>query len=561
MSHTAQTEDAARKHSRKPRWWRATWFEWTAAILAIFIVALTIAAEYVLHHVGPIVRNRVVQTLTVRFHAPVQLDDLQISLLRGIEVEGSGLRVLTKTSQPLINVQHFRFRTSVEGLLHEPTHLTFVRVDGMQIHLPTRDDRGSLFDLTYPQHPGAKPRIAFTAEEILAANTTIVIPTSNAAKQPLTLTISRLDLHNIGPGEPLVYDAQLINPKPTGDIHAVGHFGPWNAADPRTTGIDGTYTFEHADLSTIKGIHGTLSSKGSYSGVLDRMTIDGTTDTADFSLDTSLHPEPLTTVFHAYVDATSGDTTLDPVRGRLQHSDIVARGTIENIRGQGHDIALDVTMPQARVEDVLQLAVKSSPPLLRGQLSLKMKLHIPPGKSRVMEKVQISGAMQIHNVVFQKVKWQDQIDGISMRAQGKPEDAKEAENDRVPEANAQMSLNFRTDHGVIFVDDLDYRMPGAEALMNGVYSSDGRVFDFKGHVRTQAKASQMVTGWKSLLLMPFDHMLQKNGAGLELPVSIDGTEGGIHFGLALDGTSNESSRQIAEGIKAKASLSTKRSTR
>ena len=72
--------------------------------------------------------------------------------------------------------------------------------------------------------------------------------------------------------------------------------------------------------------------------------------------------------------------------------------------------------------------------------------------------------------------------------------------------------------------------------MNGVYSLDGQVFEFKGHVKTEASASQMVTGWKSILLMPFDKMLKKNGAGMELPVSkYSGTGDEPHFGLALEG--------------------------
>jgi hypothetical protein len=59
---------------------------------------------------------------------------------------------------------------------------------------------------------------------------------------------------------------------------------------------------------------------------------------------------------------------------------------------------------------------------------------------------------------------------------------------------------------------------------------DGRVqlvdstYEFQGKVRTEATASQMTTGWKSLLLTPFDKLLKKNGAGLELPIKVTGTK-------------------------------------
>jgi len=51
-------------------------------------------------------------------------------------------------------------------------------------------------------------------------------------------------------------------------------------------------------------------------------------------------------------------------------------------------------------------------------------------------------------------------------------------------------------------------------------------------VRTEATASQMTTGWKSLILKPFDGLLKKNGAGLELPVKITGTRS--TYDLKLD---------------------------
>ena len=85
---------------------------------------------------------------------------------------------------------------------------------------------------------------------------------------------------------------------------------------------------------------------------------------------------------------------------------------------------------------------------------------------------------------------------------------------------------------------MDGEMPGALVLMNGVYSMDGNVFEFKGHVRTEATASQMVGGWKGLLLSPLDRFLKKDGAGLELPIGISGTTGDVHLGLALNGAND-----------------------
>ena len=80
---------------------------------------------------------------------------------------------------------------------------------------------------------------------------------------------------------------------PKGDIHAVGTFGPWNTETPGDSTVTGKYTFQHADLNTIKGIGGTLHSVGEFTGRLDRIEVHGTADVPNFSLDTANHPVPL----------------------------------------------------------------------------------------------------------------------------------------------------------------------------------------------------------------------------------------------------------------------------
>ena len=59
---------------------------------------------------------------------------------------------------------------------------------------------------------------------------------------------------------------------------------------------------------------------------------------------------------------------------------------------------------------------------------------------------------------------------------------------------------------------------------------DGNPFGFDGKVRLDAILSQMVTGWKSILLKPADPFFSKHGAGTELPVKVAGTQAEPHFG-------------------------------
>jgi hypothetical protein len=78
---------------------------------------------------------------------------------------------------------------------------------------------------------------------------------------------------------------------------------------------------------------------------------------------------------------------------------------------------------------------------------------------------------------------------------------------------------------------LHFEIPGTQAEMTGKYSLDGTTFDFHGLLKTDAKLSQMTTGWKSILLKPVDPFFHKNGSGAEIPFKITGTRSEPHFGL------------------------------
>jgi hypothetical protein len=188
--------------------------------------------------------------------------------------------------------------------------------------------------------------------------------------------------------------------------------------------------------------------------------------------------------------------------------------------------------------------------VMRGMVAMKARLHIPPGNVRVPQKLQLSGNLKIDGVVFSNAKLQDRIDGLSMRAQGKPNEVKAAASDRKAEVASQMLVNFSIANAMMTVNTLNYEIPGAKVLMTGAYSLDGNIFEFKGHVRTDATASQMFTGWKSALVKPFDGFFKKGDAGVQLPIEVSGTKGDVKFGLAMH-DANESTKDMAADVKAK----------
>jgi hypothetical protein len=342
--------------------------------------------------------------------------------------------------------------------------------------------------------------------------------------------MSRVVMRDVGPTRPWDYDATLVNAIPKGDIHANGTFGPWNNDSPGDSAVTGRYTFDHADLNTIKGIGGILSSVGEFTGQLDDIVVDGTTETPDFSLDTANHTMPLHTKFHAIVDGTNGDTSLQPVEARLGESDFTCQGAVVNVKGKGHIIDLELTVPNGRIEDFLELGVKTTPVVMTGRLAMKTKLHIPPGKESVTRKIGLKGGFTLRQIHFTNSGVEDKVDMLSLRAQGNAKDAKPGAED----VHSQMVGQFVLAGGKLSFSKLNYTMPGATVMLTGEYTLDGQRFEFAGKLRTDAKVSQLVASrWKSILLKPVDPFFKKNGAGAEIPVKISGTKSAPKFGLDL----------------------------
>jgi hypothetical protein len=96
-----------------------------------------------------------------------------------------------------------------------------------------------------------------------------------------------------------------------------------------------------------------------------------------------------------------------------------------------------------------------------------------------------------------------------------------------------MSGNFALDHAMLTISNLAYQIPGATVNLAGNYGLDGKTFNFAGTVQTEASASEMLTGWRHWVAKPFDPLLKKHGAGLEVPVKITGTKSDMKFGVDM----------------------------
>jgi len=531
---------------------KAHWQRWWFLLIAMGLVAGATTAiafwakyKYLRAHADQILRDRVVASLSARFHSPVTLDSLHLDIGTGIHVTGSGLKILylagptnpdadpTKLT-PMVSVDRFEFQTDFKALLEPTTRIVTVYVTGLDLHVPPHG-LGHIPRQPDDPSPQHQPRISFAVDKIVCDNSRLVIETTKPGKLPLIFNLANVTLKDVGAGKPFLYDAVLTNPRPVGQIHSTGHFGPWQADDPRDTPIDGDYAFTHADLGSFKGIAGTLSSTGKFQGKLDHINVEGETDVPDFRLDISDHPVPLHTDFAAVVNGTTGDTTLTRVDARLMKSVFHCSGSVMRVGVPetgvtGHDVELTVAMDKGRMEDVLTLATKTNPPILTGFLTLRQRLSIPPGKETVATRMKLGGTFSVAQATFGNPAMQQKIDEMSARAQGHPEQANPQD---VVAVASTMSGEFAQADGTMNFSTLDYTIPGAVIRLKGIYTLQGNSFDFAGVVRTDATASQMTTGWKSMLLKAVDPMLKKNGAGLEVPITIRGTKSDPKFGIDM----------------------------
>jgi hypothetical protein len=536
---------------------------WVGGGLLIAAVGLAAIVAVLAHRAEPYLRARIVEELQERFHARVELDSFHIEVgvglvgEWGVWAEGRGLRIWPPAqvagvtvpgqaepaaagggaTKPLVEVEEFRFHAPLRYQPGKPVHVSVVRMKGLVVDLPPRSHFGhDAAGAERPESGGGLLRFELDGIECGGAHFTL--ETSKPGKLPMEIAIAHFKLTKIGSGDAMAFDAELTNPRPVGTIHTTGTVGT-SRADLGESPISGDYRFEHADLAGFKGIAGILSSTGHYQGTVRDLVVDGETDTPDFRLRPFDNPLPLHTKFHAKVDGTNGDTWLEPVDATLEHSHFTAQGQIVRVpavgaggaqQSGGHDIALTINVDRARIEDFLRLASRSEVPLLTGAVTMKAVLHIPPGAPPVHERMQLNGSFALDQAEFSSKKIQDRIAELSERGQGRPREAQSADAAHV---RSRMEGDFQMAGGVIALSRLTYTVPGAAIQLKGTYGVEGGALDFAGSAKMEATVSDMVGGWKGMLLKPLDRHFEKNGAGTEIQIHITGTREAPEFGVVF----------------------------
>lgn len=428
-------------------------------------------------------------------------------------------------TSPLIAAQRITIRSSFLGLFAR--HVKSIRVEGMHILVPPR---GTDEKFQVPS------RSAIVVDDLIADGAILEVASSDPDKQPLRFTFHEFTLGNVGSSGPASFKAKLSNPEPPGEVATDGHFGPWNDKDVGITPVSGEYLFQLADLGVFAGIAGTLSSSGTFSGTLEHISAEGTTDTPNFTVTSSSHKTALQTHFQAEVNGENGDTFLQNVTSHFWRTTVLSDGSVAGTEtGRGKTTLINLATQSGRIEDVLGLFTSSKRAPMSGIVNFKAKVTIPPGPSSFLQKVELQGDFGVDDGKFRKVATQEEVNSLSEGAQGKKLQGGRNESNQDDDGTALSDLKGHVilRNGMANFSHLSFSIPGAEAELHGTFNLVNDKIDLHGTLTTKSELYKTTNGVKALMLKVLDPFFKKHPAGYTAPVKIAGTYDHPSFGLDL----------------------------
>jgi hypothetical protein len=520
------------------------WIVVAVIVVVLAVLAPIVAIRVLRPEIHAIVRERTERVLQTHFAGQVEFSDFEVSLSSRVHVVIIGLviRHHGRTDiPPLFQMQRVTMDANLLSLLHPNPHIANVNIEGLQIHTPPRQPGGQPLIRGTDQDLARKYPV--TIDELHAADASIVVLRAQAGKPPREFPIHHLLVRDLSFDRPAQFEAALTNAIPTGEINATGQFGPWLAESPSETPADGKYAFENADMGTLKGLKGTLSSTGTFSGPLDYLKVEGKTDVPNFTLRTSDHPVALHTDFSAIVDGTNGDTYLNIVVARFRRTTLYVTGKIvdEDRNIKGRTILLNAVSKDARVEDLIRLASKGAEPLMTGSIRLRARISIPEGTPDLIDRLQLRGQFGVDDAQFTSPTVQEKVDTLSRKGQGQPK------NPDIENVTSDMNGAFGMKNAVLNFSNLNFGVQGAAINLSGTYNLDTEGLDFHGKLKLQAKVSQTTTGVKSFFLKAVDPFFEGKDAGTVLAIKITGTKDNPSFGLDRGSSSNAANSAPSKG--------------
>ena len=394
-------------------------------------------------------------------------------------------------------------------------HVPHVRLEGLEIQIPPDDDHDTVEERprsTSGTHFFKGPQVV--VDQLVADDAKLVIIPRDRSRLHRTWVMHRLRVRNVSVDTAMPFESTLTNAVPPGEIRHDGHVRPVAPRRSRPHADRGRlHVRERRPRRVQRHLGHPRRRQGTYTGHRSRrIRVDrrnrhagvhgqrqrprGAADSA--SID-------------ATVDGTNGNTTLDRIDAHVPEDVARATGGVYDVEGvKGRDVTLDVESTKGRLEDVMRLAVKTPTaaddrrPAAQHEASRSR-----PARWTWSTNCGWTGRFTIDGGRFTNADVQQKINELSHRASGKKPRAQAASRSAGGRLRLQRALQARGRRDRC--SEADLRRPGRDRRADGQLPPEAETLNFAGNLYMDAKVSQTVSGWKSLLLKMVDPLFRKTG--------------------------------------------------
>jgi hypothetical protein len=488
----------------------------------------------------PFTRGAIVSALQAKFSSTIEVKAFHGTYFPpGCIAEGVTIsRNSDRDVPPIATIEKLTIQGAFWEFLRTPKHVRRVRIEGLRLFVSSGSER-----IENTLAPGSLKQSALIIDQIIADGAVVEFASGQSGKDPLEFEIHKLTLNSVADDRPLSFHAALHNAKPPGEIRTDGQFGPLQPQNMGQTPLSGSYDFERADLGEFSGIAGTLASTGKFTGVLELIEIEGSTDVPDFKV-TGNHAVHLKTQFHGIVNGLNGDVSLSSVKAQFERTSLISQVEVAKKTApegvSGKTVSLGATEVQGQIQDWLRLLAKADPPALTGTMNFKTQVLVPPGKRPFIERVNLQADFGIDAASFARPATQEKVDNLSQLAQGekkndenKNDEKKTGEKKNADPASVVENLKGHVvlNHAIATFSDLSFSVPGALAHLHGTYGLLTQQINLHGTLQLDNKLSKGSNGVKSVLLKSVEPFFKKKNAGEIVPIRIGGTFSHPSYGL------------------------------
>ena len=413
--------------------------------------------------------------------------------------------------QPIAEAQTIHIRSSWLSVLTFRKHVRLVEAQGLHVYIPR--------DFPPPAKTGDSKGLGNVVIDELAADGTTI--DAGTGDEPARFLVYHLRLRNVGVEKQLTYTAVLDLPSPPGRVTSSGRIGPFSSGGRAGIPVEGSFELRDARLDKYKGLAGSIHGEGMFRGVFENIRVTGTATASQFEVNSSGNPVDLRTAFATAVNGMSGDVVLEHIKADFRETHLSVSGSV--MGSPGKVVSVDFVGDSARIEDLLAMFTRSEKPALEGPIDLRAHAELPPGDDPFLRRLVLQGSFAINNARWGRPLTRLKVNTLSARARGDKKQVEERTADRVDPVVSQLKGTVSAKNGLATLSGVFFHVPGATATGGGNYNLMSKHVDLKGTVSMAADASEAASGFKSLLLKPFDRLLRRNKhKGANLPVSVTG---------------------------------------